>query len=179
MLFQTEMEAAFDGWGSFHHIFIVILHGKTATFLYPKENQFLKESFELTFREDWVMMTAVAVLSNCGLPARPIICRIWAEEYSWPLLPATICVVDFIMTKWAGRLTPSAGTTDISFETFDSKLETNFLTQKIVYNNIVRICLKGNKQQQNNSQKKYSCRFSGKSLVTWKMAHFLISERWD
>ena len=43
-----------------------------------------------------------------GLPALPVICRICDSEYS-SNTPFTYCMVDFMITKWAGRFTLGTG----------------------------------------------------------------------
>ena len=43
-------------------------------------------------------------LYTCGLPALPVICNIWDSAYS-SKTPLTYCIVDLMITRWAGRFT--------------------------------------------------------------------------
>ena len=43
-------------------------------------------------------------LYTCGLPALPVICNIWDSAYS-SKTPLTYCIVDLVITRWAGRFT--------------------------------------------------------------------------
>ena len=60
----------------------------------------------------WVMMTATPSVSNCGLPARPIICKQVLRSYSWypAVSPLSLLhlLVPFRTTRCAGRFTPIA-----------------------------------------------------------------------
>ena len=87
-----------------------------------------------TLASFWVIRTASPSSSNCGRPARPIICRIVLRSYS--LLPGTSPLsrtqrrVPFRTTKCAGRLTPCASVDVVQRTCMSHKCSAQYVKEK-------------------------------------------------